>query len=123
MKDFKVWLGGILIAVIAAFTGASTFGAAAPGTAGTMASTSVINLPANTVVTIAASSTCVARVITTGTAGGLSVTLDDKFSPTGGVGFWQAASTTVVYDAGQFGCGRVKAVSNTAQTLFIADVR
>jgi hypothetical protein len=42
-------------------------------------------------------------------------------TPTGVFGHLQAASTTVVYDSGQFGCDRVKAYSFGASTITITE--
>lgn len=39
----------------------------------------------------------------------------------GSVGHWQAASTTVVYDSGLYGCGQWSAFSYASQTITISE--
>jgi len=104
-----------------------TFGAASPGTAATVATSTAVAMAANTVQTIVASSTsgtsnCLARVIGT-TAAAVTLTFNDIYSPGGQSGFVQPASTTVAYDASVYGCGKVKAYSFAAQTLNVQETR
>ncbi len=74
--------------------------------------------------TIFATSTCTARIIST-QASPIMLTFGDNqgATPTGGYGNWQAASTTVAYDSGLYGCGAVKAYSYTASTLTLTETR
>lgn len=94
-----------------------------PGGQANVATSTAYSAPASAIV-VAATSSCAARVITTeGSA--IMLTFSDLVggSPTGSVGHWQAASTTVAYDGGQYGCGLVKAFSYTAQTLTVTETR
>ncbi len=90
----------------------------------TVATTTQISLTAVTAAPLEATSSCTARIITTqGSA--MLLTFSDVAgqSPASGFGFIQAASTTVAYDAGQYGCGLVKAYSFGAQVITISDAR
>lgn len=85
----------------------------APGGSQTRpASSSVLTMPQANSVFITASTTCIARAITTGGAGIMLKFGQNNDSGSGGfdltsnVGHFQAASTTVMYDAGEYGCGR-----------------
>jgi hypothetical protein len=63
-----------------------------------------------------ATSTCSARVISTRTQPmmlGFGVYGASDFVPTATTGVLQPASTTVVYDSGQYGCGAVRVISGT----------
>lgn len=77
-----------------------------------------------TAVTIIATSTCSARVISTASTS-LMLTFSDyaNQTPTAIFGVYQAASTTVVYDSGQYGCGLVKAYANAAGVITVIDSR
>lgn len=96
--------------------------ASAPsGLPATVATTSIAAV-SPTASTIFATSTCSARVVSTqGSA--IMLTFSDyaNHTPTATFGHLQLASTTVAYDSGQYGCGRVKAYSFAAQTLTVSD--
>lgn len=70
-----------------------------------------------------ATSTCAARVVSTTGTSGIMLGFSDKqgFVPTGNVGHWQPASTTVAYDSGQYGCGAVRIYSFVAQTITVSE--
>lgn len=110
------------------FVGWSTqqqaLGAAEPGNPGTIATSTNINVPAGAV-TVIASSTCTARIITTSPTSPIMLTFSDVLgqTPTATYGHVQAASTTVVYDSGLYGCGRVKAFGWGTSVITITDVR
>lgn len=93
------------------------FGGAPPGFLAINASTSYLTVGA-TAEEITATSTCVARVITTEEAG-IKFTLDDNTPSGGGLGIFQDASTTVAYDASVYGCGSWHAISATGATTSI----
>lgn len=78
----------------------------------------------STASTIIATSSCSSRIIST-VASPIMLTFTDNQGaiPTGVFGHIQAASTTVVYDAGLYGCGAVKAYSFTAATITVAETR
>lgn len=71
-----------------------------------------------------ATSTCSTRVITT-SAQPIMITFSENQPnvPTGSFGAIQAASTTVTYDAGQFGCGTYKVYSFATQLLTVSESR
>ena len=69
--------------------------------------------------TIFATSSCAARIIST-KASALRLSFNGA-SSTGELGHLQLASTTEVYDAGQWGCGRVTAYSFVSQLLYISE--
>lgn len=71
---------------------------------------------------------CKARIVST--TGGSAIMLvfgdpanGDLSSSTvsGTVGHWQAASTTVAYDSGLYGCGRWSAYSYATQTITVSE--
>ena len=68
--------------------------------------------------------TCASRIISTGSSA-VMLTFTDKQgqSPTGLFGYWQAASTTVAYDSGLYGCDAVKVYSYTAQNITVSEAR
>lgn len=73
---------------------------------------------------IFATSTCAARVVTT-SAQPIMMTFSDYSgqTPTGSFGHLQAASTTVVYDSGQYGCGLYKIYSFGTQLITVSETR
>lgn len=78
-----------------------------------------------TAVTVFATSTCAARTITT-SANPIMITFSDRIgqTPTGSFGHLQGASTTVTYDAGQFGCGLLKIYGFTGnQVITVTESR
>ena len=102
-------LGGIFL-----FTRDKLFGGAAPGTASSVGTSSQFVLRQNSSSMIFATTTsCVARVITTKEAAiRLTFTaVGDFASPTPTFGYVQLASTTVLYDAEQYGCGMTAGIS------------
>ena len=101
-------------------------GSAVPGTPAAMATSSNVVMPVNTAVTLAATSTCAARIVTTSGVGSVMLLFSDKVGNTltGSYGTaFQAASTTVVYDSGQYGCDLVRGFSYLAQTISISESR
>ena len=105
-------------------SGAMTANASAPsGLPATVATTSVETL-STTALTLFATSTCAARIITTsGQAIMLTFSDNQGAVPTGSFGTLQAASTTVVYDSGHYGCGAVKGYSFASQALTLVESR
>ena len=86
------------------------FAGAPSGIPATIATSSLMMVGSTSPVTLIATSSCSARIITT-YATPVTLTFTDYLaqSPTATFGHLQAASTTVVYDSGQYGCGKVKA--------------
>lgn len=99
------------------------FGSAPSGLPATVATTSNPAV-SNTGITLFATSSCSARVITT-YASPVMLTFSDYAgqTPTGTFGHLQAASTTVAYDSGQYGCGLVKVFSFAAQSITVTETR
>jgi len=102
----------------ARFAGAS----APPGAPGYIATSSNPLVVPNTAIVLISTSTCNARIISTATTT-LMLTFTDKDTPTGTFGTLQAASTTVVYDSGQYGCGQIRGMSNSGGYVTVIDVR
>lgn len=101
----------------------SAQGSAPSGLAATVATSSTITTSASAdVVAFATSTNCASRTIGT-RAKGISIMFNGN-PPTTGVGFWQAASTTVTYDGALFGCGGVKVLSSdVADTITVQELR
>ncbi len=89
----------------------------------TVATTSLDAVSSTALLTFA-TSTCVSRTIST-QAGGIMIGFTDAqgFVPSGTQGFWQPASTTVTYDASQYGCKAVRVYSGTAQNITVQEAR
>ena len=120
-------LGAVMIgiAIILLFQPDSTNASAPAGAQAPVATSSAITMPANSAVAIAATSSCAARIITTS---GQAVMLtfssrSGQAAPTGSYGHIQAASTTVAYDSGLYGCDLLRAYSFGAQALTISESR
>lgn len=63
---------------------------------------------------------CASRVITT--FSNLYLSFDDDTTPTGVTrGHYQAASTTVAYDAEQYGCGAIQAITTSTSTVTVTE--
>lgn len=121
---FSITLTVFAVCLIVSST-PKTFASAASGLKATLATTSAEVLPSQTVTTIIATSTnCAARVIST-TDKEIMLTLDDSqnLSPTATFGYKQLASTTVAYDSGIYGCGRVKVYSYGATNITVGESR
>lgn len=95
------------------FTVAGADATTVPATVATTSNPTV----GTTAVTLFATSTCASRIITT-YANPIMLTFSDRIAqtPTATFGHLQAASTTVTYDAGQYGCGLYKVYGYTANT-------
>lgn len=117
---------GLLIAALI-FVGWSTqsvvLGSAPSGNPASPASSSAMTLTAGTAQGLFASSTtCTSRVVTTQT-GYLMLTFIEGQTPTGSFGVYQPASTTVAYDSGLYGCGKMSGLSNITQAVTLVDFR
>lgn len=112
----------VIIALLFASKNTSPALASAPtGLPATIATTSALAVT-STQTRIFATSSCSARIISTG-VNGIMLTFSDKQGnlPTATTGFWQAASTTIAYDSGQFGCGAVRVYSSVDQTIYVSE--
>lgn len=83
----------------------------------TIATSSLMVVGPQSANTLFATSTCTSRVITT-YANPVMLTFSENQGnvPTAVYGHLQSASTTVAYDAGLYGCGKMKAYGYTAST-------
>lgn len=108
----------VSVGVLAWFqiTGSSpTFGGSSDVVVGRVASSSLQSVGPQQVMTVAATTTCSARILST-SAKPVMLTFTDADTPTGMFGVLQAASSTVVYDNTQYGCGKIKAYGFDAST-------
>lgn len=127
MKDkLSIALVLVCIVITASFivSYASRADASAPSGLSATASTSPYVLPSRTATTLIGTTTCAARVVST-TDKQVMLTFTDALneSPTGTYGHMQLASTTVVYDGGQYGCGKVKVWADAATNITFTDSR
>lgn len=110
---------------LAVKVGPVELGSALDGGAKGVVATSTDFLTKGTVLDLIGTTTCTARVITTG-AEGLGLTFGDEQGDrlTGFLGHYQAASTTVVYGSENYGCGKIRVRSEGAGvTIRITDYR
>ena len=125
-KSFIYGFLGIFLLAVTYMVGASavTVYAAQPsGIAANVATTSN-PLIGTTGATLFATSTCSSRVITT-YASPIMLTFSDYAgqTPTATFGHLQSASTTVVYDASVYGCGRFQAYSFVSGSTTVSEMR
>ena len=99
------------------------FGSAPSGLPSTIATTSnpIVN---STAAIVFATSTCSSRIITTASST-VMITWSDRTAqtPTASFGHYQAASTTVAYDSGLYGCDLVKIYSFGSQVITVSESR
>lgn len=128
MKQTIALLTGIFIGLIAVYAAVvSPYFASASSPAGFPADvgTSTIAFVSTTpIIAFPTSTNCAARIISTASSS-IKITFSDRMAlyPSDARGHWQSASTTVVYDSGQFGCDTVRVYSYTAQPVTILETR
>lgn len=116
------------MAITAAFSYANLVKASAPSGLPATTATSSNPLVAPNVATLLFATTtgggCTARVISTASTT-LMLTFGDTVmgGPTGTYGVWQAASTTVAYDSGLYGCGAVRGMANVGGQITVIETR
>lgn len=101
-----------------AFNSSPVIGSAPSGLKATMATSSTIQVgPGNNITLFIAKANCSSRVIST-VSKALMLSFDDMASSSLSAlnGHQQAASTTIAYDSGIYGCGLVNARSFDAST-------
>ena len=127
MDKLKGNLGAVLIAVAILILSVVLFVNApkeplkgAVGITASYASSTLTTVSAGTATTVAATSTCASRIVTT-KASPVLLTFDDRLTPTPIYGHIQPASTTVSYNAEEYGCGELKALTadNLATVLSV----
>lgn len=71
-----------------------------------------------------ATSTCASRIVTT-VASPVMITFSDRIgqTPTGAFGHLQAASSTVSYDASEYGCGAIKMYGFVSSAITVSESR
>lgn len=91
-----------------------------PSTIATSSNPTVTTTPS----LVFATSSCAARIITT-VASPIMITFSDNQGkvPSGIFGHLQPASTTVVYDSGQYGCGAVRIYSFVSSAITVSESR
>ena len=99
-----------------------SFGSAPSGLASTVATSTNATITTGAEVIFSTSTNCASRIITTVTDS-LNLTLSDRIgqTPTVSFGHFQATNTTVVYDAGIYGCGLWKAFSPNSQVITVTE--
>lgn len=111
-------------AFVVANSYANLAGASAePGVASTVATSSSVAVTA-TAKEVFATSTCLSRVISTASST-IRVTFSNfsNQTPTAFFGHVQAASTTVAYDSGLYGCGLLKVYSYEPSLITVSETR
>lgn len=124
LSIIAIALIAIAAALITGMTGLRTVTGSAPlGLASTVATSGTLAVT-GTASTLFSTSTsgCSDRVISTGAAS-VWLTFTDKDTPAVNTGIFQATGTTVVYDCGLFGNGKVKAASGANQNVFAQEAR
>lgn len=118
--------GAFLVLFILALFATQTSHASAPSGLGATVATSSNPTVTTTAALVFATTTnsCAARIVTT-YASPVMITFTDAQGavPTGTYGHLQAASTTVAYDSGQYGCGAVKIYSFATQAITVSESR
>ena len=114
---------GLTVFVLNLSTGLFNAQASAPsGLPATIATTSSQILTAATAELVVATSSCSSRVITTsGSAVMMTFSANQGLIPSGFFGHLQAASTTVAYDSGLYGCNALTMYSFTTQYVTVSE--
>lgn len=113
-----------IIALVLSFSTNPAEANAIPGVVAPIATTSNPTVT-NSSALVFATSSCSARIIST-SASPIMITFGDvagNGGPTGSFGHIQAASTTVIYDSGQVGCGALRIYSFTSQVITVSEAR
>ena len=118
-------IGAVLAFAYLLATLTPSVGASAPSGLPANIATTTNPTVGTTAALVFATSSCASRSITT-SANPIMITFSDYLgqTPTATFGHLQAASTTVVYDSGQWGCGAVKIYGYTGnQVLTVTESR
>lgn len=116
---------GVLLSSYAGLVGASA-PSGLPATL-TVATTTTVGPQQN--ITVFAAGECAARIVSTKAQGIMLLFADptngDISSTTlsGAVGHWQAGSTTIAYDSGLYGCGRMIGYAGASTTITVSTTR
>lgn len=114
----------LLVAILLSVNVFTAHGSAPSGLRAIVATTSNPTVTSTAGLVFATSTQCSARVITT-YASPIMVTFSDVQGkvPTGTFGHLQAASTTVAYDSGIYGCETVRIYSFTSQAITVTETQ
>lgn len=129
IKNIYIVLSALTLlgaAVFIAFQAQQSFGESFTGTATNVVSATSTAVGPDTVVTLfSVNALCDNRIVTTkDEAIRLSFRTIDGFAATNVVGHLQAASTTVAYDSGLYGCGAMTAIGLAASsTITISETQ
>lgn len=119
-------LGILSIAVLFTLFAFGVQAAAPSGLSATVATTSIptVTNAASLVFASTTGGNCAARTISTASSS-IMLGFSDRqgFVPTALKGIYQAASTTITYDGGQFGCDAVRIFSFQQQMLTVMESR
>lgn len=118
-------IGAAVVSVFLSYHTPQVLASSIPGIEASMATSTAYNLSANTVTSVAATSSCAARIVSSG-ASAINLQFGDQSGSTltGSVfTATQNASTTVAYDSGQYGCGLVRAYAYAASKIIISETR
>ena len=126
----SIWVAVVLLVVVnmvLVFLGGkqtNTFGSAPNGLMASYATSSVLSLPSQSVVTITGTTSCAARVVTTFGVP-VTVTLSEQAgqSPSANQGEVVAASSTTVFDSALYGCGKMKVWAFAATSIQFVETR
>lgn len=124
-RHLFLFAGFALAALALVFTLSQRVDASAPsGLPAVIATSSNPTVTSTAALVFATSSTCSARIVST-TNTGIMLTFGDNQGkrPTGAYGHWQAASTTVAYDSGLYGCDAVFVYSSASQAISVTETR
>jgi hypothetical protein len=116
-------LAGFLVLSLS-LSGGQNVSASAPSGLPSIVATSSVSAVSRTAISLFATSSCSARIITTA-ADPIMLTFSDYAAqtPSATYGHFQGASTTVAYDSGLYGCGLVKAYSFNGQDITLTETR
>lgn len=120
-------ISAIVLAGVAFYTGKTServLSGVTPGLDVTVATSSQQTL-GTTAKILFSTSTCATRIVSTTGASGVMLTFTDKqgYVPSGEIGHFQAASTTVSYDGSVYGCGTMRGYSFVEQKLWLSEGR
>lgn len=116
----------LLVAVLIWVANVTTqkLGEAPGGSMAVTATSSTITMTAsNDESTLFATSTCIGRIITAGTKNIRLKFADSALTLSSTVGHLQIASTTVVYDSAEVGCGLVTGLSTDVDTVTVTELQ
>lgn len=129
LRQWVYYCSAVLLVLVAsliwsAYVTPQATGSAPTGYSAVNGTTSAITMTdATDVSELFATSTCVSRVITTGTKNIRLKFFDSAFALSATAGHLQTASTTVAYDSGIYGCGLVTGLSTDADTVRVSELR